>query len=185
MDSTDQQQQRDTTTISDQSILDIFYGNPGKAAFYGLVAPGGGQIYNRRWWKLPLVYGLEGGLVWFIYNSTSKYDEYQRVYIHNLKRLNDPNLEEQNVGGITDVNILRTNRDKYRQQREYAWVAFIGGHLITVFEAFIDRHLIEFDVSDDLTIGPISSPIGLMGGVSYKIPISSKPKRKPNAVLPY
>ena len=53
----------DSTTIVDNSFFDIFTGNPGKAAFYGLIIPGGGQIYNKKWWKLPLVYGLEGYLI--------------------------------------------------------------------------------------------------------------------------
>jgi len=180
VDSTEQQGQRDTTTIASQSILDIFYGNPGKAAFYGLIIPGGGQIYNRRWWKLPLVYGLESALVIFIYNSTTKYKGFQNAYINNLV----PTNETISYRGISATNILKTNRDKYRQQREYAWVAFIGGHLITIFEAFIDRHLMEFDVSDDLTIGPIPSAVGVIGGVSYKIPISSKRKKKPSDVMP-
>ena len=53
-------------------------------------------------------------------------------------------------------------------------MAFIGGHLITIFEAFVDRHLIEFDVSDDLTMAPLMTPIGTVGAISYTIPLNKK-----------
>ena len=159
----------DTTTIVDNSFFDIFYGNPGKAAFYGLIIPGGGQIYNKRWWKLPLVYGLEGGLIFLIYDNTRLYRGYQDAYLNNLTT--DTEIDFQ---GVTDTGILKTRRDKYRQRREYAWVAFIGGHLITIFEAFIDRHLMEFDVSDDLSMAPIATPIGTIGAITYTIPLNKK-----------
>lgn len=162
----------DSTTIVDNTFFDIFTGNPGKAAFYGLIIPGGGQIYNRKWWKLPLVYGLEGYLIYSIVSNTSAYNGYQTAYLSNL---NDIPLEYE---GTTDVGILKTRRDKYRKAREYAWVFFIGGHLITIFEAFIDRHLIEFDVSDDLTFTPIVTSIGTFNGITYTIPLNKKKEYK-------
>jgi len=165
--------ERDSTTISSNSILDIFYGNPGKAAFYGLIVPGGGQIYNKKWWKLPLVYALEGGLIAYIYDSTKNYNGFQNAYKDNL----DPDIVGKGFRGITATNVLLTQRNKYRQQREYAWVFFIGGHLITIFEAFIDRHLMEFDVSDDLSFKPIFTGLGPVGGITYTIPLNKVEKK--------
>jgi len=158
----------DSTTIVDNTFFDIFTGNPGKAAFYGLIIPGGGQIYNKKWWKLPLVYGLEGYLVYSIVCNTSAYNGYQNAYLLNLN--GTPEKHE----GTMDVGILRTRRDSFRKAREYAWVFFIGGHLITIFEAFIDRHLIEFDVSDDLTFAPITTGIGTFNAITYTIPLNKK-----------
>jgi hypothetical protein len=161
---------KDSTTIVNNSIFDIFYGKPGRAAFYGLVIPGGGQIYNKKWWKLPLVYAVEGGTIYWIIESTTNYNELQRVYLNNL---NDPdNLMD--IGGVTDVNILLSNRNKWRKQKEYSWIFFLGGHLITIFEAFIDRHLMEFDVSDDLTFEPMQSVIGSYPAVTYTIGLNKK-----------
>ena len=159
----------DSTTIVDNTFFDIFTGKPGKAAFYGLILPGGGQIYNRKWWKLPLVYGLEGYLVYSIINNTELYNGYQEAYLTNL---NGPEMVEYR--GTSDVSILKRNRDAFRKGREYAWVFFIGGHLITIFEAFIDRHLMEFDMSDDLTFAPIVTDIGLFNGITYTIPLNKK-----------
>ncbi|MFT6334894.1 MAG: hypothetical protein ACJATI_001640 [Halioglobus sp.] len=161
---------RDSTTIVNNSIFDIFYGKPGKAAFYGLVIPGGGQIYNKKWWKLPFVYAVEGGTIYWIIASTRNYKELQTAYLNNLDPLN--NLIP--VGDVTDVNILLTNRNRWRKQKEYSWIFFLGGHLITIFESFIDRHLMEFDVSDDLTFEPIPSVIGSYPGVTYTIGLNKK-----------
>jgi len=155
--------------IVDNMFFDIFYGNPGKAALYALVVPGGGQIYNRKWWKLPLVYGVETILILRIIYSNRNYRGFQDAYIGSLT-----NTMPNEFRGVTDIAVLKSNRDKFRKQREYAYVFFIGGHLITIFEAFIDRHLMEFDISDDLTIGPIPSVIGPIGGVTFTIPLNQK-----------
>jgi len=160
--------QRDSTTIVENTFFDLFSGNPGKAALYGLILPGGGQIYNRRWWKLPLVYGLEAFLVKSIIDNTKGYNAYQEAYLSNLNGV----IVE--LDGTSDVGILKGRRDQFRKSREYAWVFFIGGHLITIFEAFIDRHLMEFDVSDDLTFQPIITEIGSFNGITYTIPLNKK-----------
>ncbi len=161
---------RDSTTIVSNSFFDIFYGNPGKAAFYGLIIPGGGQIYNKKWWKLPFVYGVEGATVFWIYYSNQNYIDYRDGYLGILRN------EDGATGhdGITDVNVLKSRRDSWRKQREYSWIIFIGGHLITIFEAFIDRHLMEFDVSDDLTFQPVPSVIGPVPSFTYTYPLNKK-----------
>ncbi|MDF1698838.1 MAG: DUF5683 domain-containing protein [Saprospiraceae bacterium] len=158
----------DSSKIVDNTFFDIFSGKPGRAAFYGLIIPGGGQIYNKRWWKLPFVYGLEGWLIYNIINTNSRYNEYDNAYRMNLAG------GEVFVDGTSDIGIIRTRRASLRQSREYSWVFFLGGHIITIFEAFIDRHLIEFDVSDDLTFTPISTDLGLVNGITYTIPLNKK-----------
>ncbi len=159
---------QDTTTIVSNTFFDIFTGNPGKAAFYGLIIPGGGQIYNKKWWKLPLVYGLEGYLIYSIISNTNSFNGYQNAYLANLNGM------DMIFEGTSDVQILRRRRDDFRRAREYAWVFFIGGHLITIFEAFVDRHLMEFDVSDDLTFAPITTDIGVFNAITYTIPLNKK-----------
>ncbi len=161
---------RDSTTIVGNAFFDIFYGKPGKAAFYGLIVPGGGQIYNKKWWKLPFVYAVEGGTIYWIVTSTKQYNGFQNAYLHNLN--NPADLIEYRE--TSDVGVLKSNRDKWRKQREYSWIIFLGGHLITIFEAFIDRHLMEFDVSDDLTFQPIQSVIGAHPGFTYSIGLNKK-----------
>lgn len=162
----------DSSTIVSNTFFDIFTGNPGKAAFYGLIIPGGGQAYNRKWWKLPIALGVEGGLIYLIVTNTQEYNGYQDAYLRNLKGEVFP------YRGTSDVSILRSRRDSARKSREYAWVGFIIGHIVVLLEAFIDRHLTEFDVSDDLTFKPIITDFGQYNGLTYTIPLNKKKKYK-------
>lgn len=163
-----------SSQIVENQFFDIFYGKPGKAAFYGLVIPGGGQIYNKKWWKLPLVYGLEGFLVFRIINSGRNYRGFQRAYLNNLVEGNPTMC----FRGITNTQSLLANRDRFRKQNEFSYVIFLGGHILTIFEAFIDRHLMEFDISDDLTIQSQPSAVGPVTGFTLTIPLN-KAKSKP------
>ncbi len=157
---------RDTTTISENTFFSLFEGKPGKAALYGLVVPGGGQIYNRDWWKLPLVYGLEGFLIYRIIQSSYLYNGFQDAYITNLTGGN------ASFKGISNVQALKNNRDKFRKQREFAYIYFIGGHLLTVFEAFVDRHMMDFDVSENLSFDIIPTDFGPIPGITVVIPLN-------------
>ena len=161
---------KDTTTIVGNAFFEIFYGKPGKAALYGLIVPGGGQIYNKKWWKLPFVYAIEGLSIYWIVTSTQQNNGFQEAYYNSLNNLEG----RKDFRGVTDINILLTNRNKWRKNKEYSWIIFLGAHLITIFESFIDRHLMEFDVSDDLTFAPMQSVIGPFPAFSYTIGLNKK-----------
>lgn len=143
------------------------YRNPGKAAFRSAVLPGWGQVYNRKIWKVPIVYaalGITGGLFvdnlkWykrFRYAFSVAYDiqqgkdsltgaRYQKVY-SQLKR---PFFE-----GANGLNIegLRSNRDQIRQDVDYSFVFFLIAWGLNVVDATVDAHLSTFDVSPNLSL---------------------------------
>lgn len=144
----------DSTSVKDDpyGVFDMFKGNPGKAALYSLVIPGGGQVYNKQYWKVPIAWAAEGVA---IYNLVGKWQTYKRWDV-DWKRM---------VVGETPINTALTNieavkeiRDDEREERDQAWLIVIGVHLIITADAFVSRHLIEFDVDDDITIeiDPIS-----------------------------
>jgi len=170
----------DTVLERRNGMLDVFEGNPGKALFRGLMIPAGGQIYNKRWWKVPLAIGIEAGTVgWLIYSYDlyGKWnDEYQNVVLSN----NPPTLGQPNH------DLILRNRNNLRSAREMAWVFFAVGHLFTAFEAYIDRHLLEFDVSDDLTFKSEMSNFGPIASVGYAIPLTTSKYKTvpPIQVLP-
>jgi hypothetical protein len=145
----------------------IFSGKPGKAALYSFVFPSGGQIYNKRWLKVPLALGVDG---YFLYNLLNKQKEYTKY--------NDI-VNIYNAGGtypdVTEQSALNF-RAAARTNREYAWVYLIVGHLVTVFDAYVDRHLMDFDISPDLTLTGNNS-----AGISIVIPLNRSKKMK---VLP-
>lgn len=130
-----------------EGMLSVFYGKPGRAAFYGLIIPGGGQAYNRKYWKVPLALALDGFAFYNLYDSNRQYNRWNE----GLQMFNDGEITS--FGRFTTAREIKAQRDIYRSQRENGILLAIGAHLFTFMEAYIDRHLTDFDISDDLTVG--------------------------------
>ena len=110
--------------------------------------PGTGQIYNRRWWKPPLVYGGMGLSIYNIVRNTNKYRRFRDAYIQKLA--GEPT--EFQGQRFDNANDLKTLRDGYDKNRQLSFVAAILVYGIQGAEAFVDAHLRTFDVSDDLSL---------------------------------
>lgn len=141
------------TSKSSGSMFDIFEGKPGKAALYSLVLPGAGQAYNRRYWKIPLAVGLEG---FFIYRIIDKKRQFNSLDDKWREFLVDPVIAASNCDDpdsqYTTASQVKTDRDNVRRDLEYAWVFWGLSHLVVTLEAFVDRHLIDFDIDEDLSL---------------------------------
>lgn len=164
------------TTIVKNGFLSLFKGKPGKAALYSLLIPSGGQIYNKRWWKVPLALGIDGGLTYVLIHNRSLYKETAQLYETELTE-KGPN-----------VNFLKEKRDYYRKWSEYAWLWLIGGHLMTVIDAYVDRHLMDFDISPDLSFTPVITPdasknISTTISAGIKINLAKAEKSIPNPMF--
>ncbi len=133
------------TLIQGNSFFKLFNGTPGKAALLSLVIPGGGQVYNRSWWKVPIAVGIDVGTIWYLVYNQRQYSEFDEVYLNLL------NGRIPDYKGITNPEVIKNARDNANKFRQYAYIWFIVGHLVTVFDAFVDNHLQNFDVSDDLS----------------------------------
>lgn len=159
------------TAIVKNGFLSLFKGKPGKAALYGLLIPSGGQVYNRKWWKVPLALGVDGGLVYALITNRKNFRVTQTDYLSALQM----NPVPGNIGQ------LKERRDYYRKWSEYSWVWLIAGHLLTVVDAYVDRHLMDFDISPDLTAVPGASGIRVTAGLGLKIKLdTAKPQAKPH-----
>ena len=128
-----------------QTFKLIFEGKPGKAAFYSLVIPGGGQLYNKRYWKAPIVWAADGAAItWFVYNRR-EYKNFEEALGRKLAG------EDISYRGISDSNGLRAYRNQFQLTTERAGIIVVALHLVSVIEAFTDRHLMNFDVDEDLS----------------------------------
>lgn len=171
---------QDTFIERRNGMLDVFEGNPGTAAIRGLLIPAGGQIYNKRWWKVPLALGAEGAALGYLawtYSRYSKWDnEYQTVVLGGGAPTTN----------LTQDDLILRARTTARSDREMAWVFWAVTHIFVAFEAYIDRHLIEFDVSDDLTFAPMQTGLGPVAGISYTIPLSTQKylSKAPISIIP-
>lgn len=133
----------------------VFSPDPAKAAMYSAVLPGMGQIYNRKYWKVPIVYAGFAGLTWYTMFTHDEFVRYRNALDFRLDG-NPETIDE--FGGdarYTDEVITRF-KDYYRRQRDRTVIWTTLFYVLNIIDATVDAHLFEFDVSDDLgmKIGP-------------------------------
>lgn len=136
--------------------------NPKKALWLAIVIPGAGQIYNRKYWKLPIVYGGFVGCAYAMRWNNMMYKDYSQAYIDLTD--DDPNTKsyerfQQFSNRITDANIQRryqelfkNRKNRFRRWRDLSFFVMCGVYAISIIDAYVDASLSEFDISDDLTM---------------------------------
>ena len=164
--------------------------DPQRALWLALVIPGGGQIYNRKYWKLPLVYGGFMGCLYAMNWNNSMYKDYAQAYLDISD--NDPGTQSYNqflhLGmQITPQNearykeIFKKRKDRYRRWRDLSFFCLVGVYALSVIDAYVDAELSVFDISKDLSlkveptiinnnmsVNPIkSSSVGLQCSLSF------------------
>ena len=132
-----------------------------RAMWMALVLPGAGQIYNRKYWKLPIIYGGFVGCAYAITWNNQMYHDYSQAYLDIMD--DDPNTQSYNqflhLGATIDASnidrykeIFRKRKDKFRRWRDMGVFVMIGVYAFSVIDAYVDASLSEFDISDDLTL---------------------------------
>ena len=136
--------------------------DPKRALWLALVIPGGGQIYNRKYWKLPLVYGGFIGCMYAMNWNNTMYKDYSQAYQDLMD--NDPGTQSYNqflhlgtkITTESDITrykeIFRKRKDKYRRWRDLSFFVMIGVYALSVIDAYVDAELSVFDISDDLSL---------------------------------
>lgn len=133
--------------------------SPLKATIMSAALPGLGQVYNGKWWKVPIIYGGFGGLIYSSVFNDLKRQEYRSAYL--LRVDDDPNTVDQFDGVYSDAN-LRELVDFYQRNRDLSLIFTGVLYALNIIDASVDAHLKDFDVSDDLTmkVRPTMQPIG-------------------------
>jgi hypothetical protein len=121
--------------------------NPKKALLFSII-PGGGQIYNKRWWKLPFVYGAMGGMGYLINYNQGRYIRLRDAL--DRKRRDEPH--EFTGTRLDDVQTLRNLRDEFDKNMQLSYVGFVLVYALQGMEAFVDAHLRSFDIDDNLSM---------------------------------
>ncbi len=135
--------------------------NPKRALWLALVIPGGGQIYNRKYWKLPLVYGGFMGCIYAMTWNNSMYHDYSKAFLDISD--SDPNTTSYNQFLHTGVTITPANadrykeifkkrKDQYRRWRDLSFFVMLGVYALSVIDAYVDAELSVFDISKDLSL---------------------------------
>lgn len=135
-----------------------FIPNSNRATWLAMVFPGAGQIYNRKYWKLPIVYGGFVGCAYALNWNNKMYKDYSQAYLDIMD--DDPNTKSyedflplnSSISGQEErfKEIFRKRKDIYRRQRDLSIFAFIGVYLLSVIDAYVDAELSDFDISKDI-----------------------------------
>ncbi|MXV38289.1 hypothetical protein GO491_06305 [Flavobacteriaceae bacterium Ap0902] len=141
--------------------------NPLKASLYSAVLPGLGQVYNERYWKIPIVWGALGtGIGFTLYYNDLK-NKYREAFIAEL------NGEEHQYSGILDAQRLGSIQDDMRRNRDYAIAITILVYALNVIDATVDAHLYEIRKDKDLSVDPLAFADPMTGethlGLSLKL----------------
>ena len=140
---------------------DTWAPNPQRALWLALVIPGAGQIYNRKYWKLPIIYGGFLGCIYALTWNNGMYKDYSQAFLDISD--NDPGTQSYNrflhLGKtITPDNeeqykkIFQSRKDKYRRWRDMSFFVLLGVYVVSVIDAYVDAELSVFDISKDLSL---------------------------------
>lgn len=155
-----------TVVVADDYAFDergkkIFNPDPTRAVWLSALFPGLGQIYNRRYWKLPIIVagfmGLGYGTSW----NNTQYKDYSNAYMDimsgdpNKKSYMNffpPNTDESSLNKDWLKSVLKSRKDYYRRNRDLCVICMVAVYLVAIIDSYVDAQLAHFDISPDLTM---------------------------------
>ena len=121
---------------------------PAKAAFYSAIVPGLGQAYNKKYWKIPLVYGAIGTTIYFFISNNKKYNTFRDVYKRRLEGFKDDDYRY-----LDDSRLIQAQKF-YQNNRDLSALLTAAFYILNIVDANVDAHLKQFNVNDKLTFAP-------------------------------
>ena len=156
---------------TDSTILQFH--SPAKASLYSAVFPGLGQIYNKKYWKLPLVYVGFGALGYSITFNQTRFFRYKNAYIDFIDKLPETQSYLDIIGGNLNPadfdpvlhpdtydsqqekwfsEQLANNMDYFRRNRDLSYIGLVAWYLLNIVDATVDAHLFDYDIGNDLSM---------------------------------
>lgn len=123
---------------------------PSKAAFYSAVLPGLGQIYNKKYWKVPLVYGAIGTSTYFYIDNQKKYNLYRDEY---KSRLEGKKSDSEFLAGLSESQLISAQK-QFQRNRDLSALFIVGFYVLNIIDANVDAALSQFNVSEKLAFKP-------------------------------
>ena len=141
----------DTINVKTNNTDTIKVHSPKKATLYSTLLPGLGQIYNKKYWKLPIVYGGFGGLGYMIVNANKSYQSFRSEYLFRIRNEGTGLTNNPEYDNLSTEN-LRTLLDNERRSRDLFIAGSLLLYVLNIVDATVDAHLFDFNVTDDLSI---------------------------------
>jgi hypothetical protein len=130
--------------------IDIDPLTPAKAAFYSAILPGLGQAYNKKYWKIPLVYGAIGVSMYYYIDSNKSYHQYRDAYKRRLEGFTDDEFYKD----FPDNTRLISAQKFYQRNRDLSALFVVGFYVLNIIDANVDAALIQFNVNENLSVRP-------------------------------
>ncbi len=121
---------------------------PSRAAFYSAILPGLGQAYNKKYWKIPIIYAALGTGIYFYIDNTNEYKRYRDVFKRRLAGFTDDEFQ-----GISDEALIRAQKS-LSKDREISLLVTVGIYALNIIDANVDAHLLQYNVDENLALQP-------------------------------
>ena len=140
---------------------------PSKAAFYSAILPGLGQIYTGNTWKVPLVYAAIGSAVYYYVYNRDEYNKYREIYKRRIVGFKD----DEYIELIPQDEKLLKGMDFHKNYRDMSFIFILGTYMLNIIEANVSAHLMQFNVSNDLSLKPVIDfePISESETIGFKL----------------
>lgn len=168
---------QDTTAVGPN----MNFPDPMSVMYKSMFIPGWGQIVNRQIWKVPIIYGILGGLSWYSVYVTKRYHDFRAAY-YNLSRETESDLRfgptPDYISENSPLSQLKTIRNTYRNRRDMVYIGIALAYGLNIVDAYVFAHMRSFDVSEDLSMRTGIKP-GVAGwaaipGVTLSIDLITK-----------
>ena len=127
---------------------------PAKAAFYSAVLPGLGQAYNKKFWKIPIVYGAIGTGLYFYLDNNKLYKQYRNAYKRRLAGFTDDEFYGPgDTPFLSDEALIRAQRT-LKRNKELSMLVTVGLYVLNIIEANVDAHLLQYNLDENLALKP-------------------------------
>lgn len=127
---------------------------PSKAAFFSAIIPGLGQAYNKKYWKVPIVYAALGTGIYFYDRNNKQYNRYRDAYKRRLAGFKDDEFYGDGVTPALSTEALIRAQDQFRRNKELSLLVTIGMYALNIIDANVDAHLLQFNVDENLSLSP-------------------------------
>lgn len=133
--------------------------SPAKAAFYSAILPGLGQAYNKKYWKIPIVYAALGTGIYFYIDNNNEYNRYRDAYKSRLAGFKndefylDAQGNQLDTPRITDDGLRRAQK-QFRRNKDLSLLITVGLYALNIIDANVDAHLLQYNIDENLTLTP-------------------------------
>jgi hypothetical protein len=179
-------QKSDTLSVKQESgliIKDTLIKNedynplaPAKAAFYSAVLPGLGQVYNKKYWKIPIIYAGIGASIYFYMQNDQDYDNFRNAYKRRLAGFTDDEYWGDGTTPIISSDRLVDAQKTAKRNKDTSIAVAVAFYLLNIIDANVDAHLRQFNINDDLSFEPVFNINPINAKANYSLSLKYRLK---------